>query len=316
MKQSPDQDLTQVLLEIAQLDSDGFGVSSHQGRTVRVKAALPGEAVTARILRKRKGEWLAEAKEVSSSHAARRRPPCGHFPRCGGCVLQHMDHAAQLQFKQQRLLDALQGQGVEPVQVNAPVSGPRLRYRRKARLGVKQLSQELLVGFRESFSSRVGRLQRCETLADPFGQQLPAYAALISGLSCAAQVPQLEVAAGDSAQQMIVRHLAPFTPHGSTAAAHVRAPGGATAVAATERAGKRSYPGRSTTTTIGVRLAAVWPVIGISRGSVYPSEPLDQRSACQRHRCLDPAIRRPSSDRFVFVALEISRCLWPGWGSM
>ncbi len=211
MKPENRQGPTDVLLDVEHLDQDGFGVSAYQNRVVRVKAALPGEAVTARILRKRKGELLAEAKEVSSSHEDRRRAPCNHYPRCGGCVLQHLDYSAQLRFKQQQLLDALNNQSIAPLQVCEPVSGPRLRYRRKARLGVKQLSNELLVGFRESFSARVGRLQACETLADPFGQELVHYAGLISQLSCADKVPQLEVAAGDSERQVIIRHLAPMS---------------------------------------------------------------------------------------------------------
>lgn len=202
---------TDVLLEVQSLDSDGHGLAQHNNRTVKVKAALPGEAVTARILRKRKGLLLSEALEVSSPNSDRRRAPCAHFPRCGGCVLQHLDYPAQLAFKQQLLVDALAAHGVVPDALQAPVSGPRLGYRRKARLGVKQLSGGVVVGFRESFSARVGRLQACQTLAPPFAGSIAAYAALIESLSIADQIPQLELAAGDEQAQIIMRHLAPLS---------------------------------------------------------------------------------------------------------
>ncbi|MFK7914059.1 MAG: 23S rRNA (uracil(1939)-C(5))-methyltransferase RlmD [Pseudomonadales bacterium] len=198
---------TDILLDVDSLDADGHGRASHNNRVVKIKAALPGEAVTARILRKRKGLLLAEALEVSSAHEHRRRAPCGHFPRCGGCVLQHLDYAEQLAFKQRQLTDALAEQGVAPAQLQAPVSGPRLGYRRKARLGVKQLSSGVVVGFRESFSARVGRMQSCLTLAAPFGDAIADYAELIQSLDIADQIPQLELAAGDHQSQIIVRHL-------------------------------------------------------------------------------------------------------------
>lgn len=201
---------TDVLLDVVSLDGDGHGTAEHNQRPVKIKGALPGEAVTARILRKRRGGLLSEALEVSSPHADRRRPPCPHFPRCGGCVLQHLAYPAQLQFKQQLLLDALAAAGVEPELLRAPVSGPQLGYRRKARLGVKQLSSGVVVGFRESFSARVGRLRQCQTLAAPFGDSIEHYAALIASLDISDQIPQLELAAGDLEQQIIIRHLAPL----------------------------------------------------------------------------------------------------------
>lgn len=204
MKKPP----TDILLDVESLDADGHGRASHNDRVVKIKAGLPGEAVTARILRKRRGQLLAEAREVSSAHEHRRRPPCAHFPRCGGCVLQHLDYGEQLVFKQQQLRQALAANGVEPGQWQEPVSGPRLGYRRKARLGVKQLSSGVVVGFRETFSARVGRMQSCLTLAPPFGDGIAAYAELIQSLDIADKIPQLELAAGDQDAQIIFRHLA------------------------------------------------------------------------------------------------------------
>jgi 23S rRNA (uracil1939-C5)-methyltransferase len=202
---------TDVLLEVEGIDADGHGTAIHGTRSVSIKGALPGEAVTARILRKRRGRLLAEAQDVTRPNDDRRRPPCVHFPRCGGCVLQHMTHPAQLSFKEASLRDALRAESVVPEVMVPPVSGPQLGYRRKARLGVKQLASGVAVGFRESFSARVARLSACQTLVPEFGASLPALAALIESLSCPDQIPQLELAAGDNGAQMVLRHLAALT---------------------------------------------------------------------------------------------------------
>ncbi|MEM1230441.1 MAG: 23S rRNA (uracil(1939)-C(5))-methyltransferase [Pseudomonadota bacterium] len=198
---------TEVLLEVDGLTADGLGSATHGTRQVSIKNALPGEAVTARILRKRRGQLLAEAHDVSRPHEDRRRPPCAHFPRCGGCALQHLARPAQLAFKETQLRDALRAAGVGAETFAAPVAGPQLGYRRKARLGVKRLASGLALGFRESFSARVARLTRCETLDPAFGAALPELAALIDSLSQRERIPQLELAAGDDGAQIIVRHL-------------------------------------------------------------------------------------------------------------
>jgi 23S rRNA (uracil1939-C5)-methyltransferase len=129
--------------------------------------------------------------------------------------MQHLDYAAQLELKSQSLLAALEEQGVQPQQVRAPVAGPRLHYRHKARLGVRCLGSKsgdetVLVGFRESFSSRVARISECKVLATPFAELLPDLQATLTLLKQRHRIPQIEVAAGDVEQAIIVRHLEPL----------------------------------------------------------------------------------------------------------
>jgi 23S rRNA (uracil1939-C5)-methyltransferase len=129
--------------------------------------------------------------------------------------MQHLEYAAQLRLKSQSLLAQLAQHGVVAKLVRPPVSGPRLHYRHKARLGVralpsKQGGEQVLVGFRESFSSRVARMSDCKVLALPFAQLLPDLQATLEKLSQKHRIPQIEVAAGDVEQAIIVRHLDPL----------------------------------------------------------------------------------------------------------
>lgn len=202
-----------TLFEVTALSADGFGLAQFQAnehaklREVLIKGSLPGEKVTARIHKRRRGQFWAEAQEFVELSPERVAPPCAHFPRCGGCALQHMDYAQQLQHKQQLLLDELIRTGVGYQQLRAPVSGPRLHYRSKARLGVRKLGEDLLLGFRESFGSRVLRMEQCLTLTADLARLVEPLRNTLQELSIAHAIPQVELASGDSTPQVVVRHL-------------------------------------------------------------------------------------------------------------
>lgn len=126
--------------------------------------------------------------------------------------MQHLDYRRQLDLKEARLLAALEGAGVVPARVAPKTSGPCYHYRSKARLGVRVVGGEVLVGFRESFSSRVARMDACPTLVPALSALLVPLRSLIAGLSRPDRVPQVELAAGDHAVAIVLRHLTPLTP--------------------------------------------------------------------------------------------------------
>ncbi|MCZ6657198.1 MAG: methyltransferase domain-containing protein [Gammaproteobacteria bacterium] len=200
-----------VDVAIVGLDEQGRGIGEVQGRRVRVKNALPGERVKARVLKRQRREWLAETALVLMPSSRRKAAPCATFPRCGGCAIQHLAETDQLRHKQRLLLDALQTQGVEPVLVRRPVTGPLYGYRTKARLGVRVVNDEPLIGFRETASNRVVRMDTCLTLAPSLARLLGPLKSLVAALSVKARIPQIEVAAGDVEQAIILRHLDPLS---------------------------------------------------------------------------------------------------------
>ena len=93
-------------------------------------------------------------------------PRCAQYGVCGGCSLQHLDPAAQVQAKQAVLIDNLRQIGrVAPDTLLPPIMNDSpWGYRRKARLGVKDVARKgkVLVGFRER-GSRALRTYRCVT---------------------------------------------------------------------------------------------------------------------------------------------------------
>lgn len=201
-----------IAVSVESLDTDGLGTASLNRRRLRVKNGLPGEELLARILKRGRGDWFVEAFDIRQAAAERRTPPCEYFPRCGGCQMQHIGHPDQVALKQRRLLESLQAVGVEPLQLLEPQQGDDLHYRTRARLGVRVVDGEVLIGFRESFSGRVMRMSYCRTLIKAFADLLEPLRGLIGGLSSPTAIPQVELAAGDDTLAMVLRHLEPLTP--------------------------------------------------------------------------------------------------------
>jgi 23S rRNA (uracil1939-C5)-methyltransferase len=192
---------------------DGRGVARIDGKATFVHGALPGERVRLRVVRHHRNFDEAEAEAVLEPSADRVEPACPRFGVCGGCSLQHVAPVAQIESKQQALLDALRHIGhLEPERVFAPIVGSSpWGYRRKARLGVKYVGKKgkVLVGFRERSSSFVTDTERCPVLHPRVGEALAALAALIGSLDIRERVPQVEVAMGDERCILVFRVLAP-----------------------------------------------------------------------------------------------------------
>ncbi|MEQ9451872.1 MAG: 23S rRNA (uracil(1939)-C(5))-methyltransferase RlmD [Pseudomonadales bacterium] len=203
---------TEVTLTVDSLSAEGLGEAQHNERPMQIRNALPGEQVVARILKKRRGVRFADGVAVlGQPHSQRVNPSCTYFPRCGGCNLHHLDYQAGLELKHQQLARALEVAGIEVGEWQPPVSTGQLRYRRKARLGVRKLGDDVLVGFRESFSTRVAKIDICQILTDDISKLIEPLKRILGELSVADRIPQIEVAQGDDGLVLILRHLAPLS---------------------------------------------------------------------------------------------------------
>ena len=71
-------------------------------------APCPATACCARVTRRRQHARRGRTLEVLSPSPRRVAPRCRHSQECGGCEWQTLDYAAQLEFKQQQVVDSLQ----------------------------------------------------------------------------------------------------------------------------------------------------------------------------------------------------------------
>ena len=92
------QDPVEVAVE--SLNHDGKGVSRVDDKVVFIHGALPGERVKFRYTGRYRRHDEGIAVEILESAPQRVEPACPHYGVCGGCALQHMDAAAQIEAKQ------------------------------------------------------------------------------------------------------------------------------------------------------------------------------------------------------------------------
>jgi 23S rRNA (uracil1939-C5)-methyltransferase len=144
-----------VLIE--QVGGEGDGVAAGP---VFAPFTLPGE----RVLVAGSGE-RRDLLEVLAPSAERAVPPCPHFGACGGCALQHWDHAPYLAWKVERLRGTLARQHIE-TEILAPFAagpGTRRRLALHARPGNRQ---EARLGYKARKSWDLVDINVCP-IADP-----------------------------------------------------------------------------------------------------------------------------------------------------
>jgi len=198
---------------VEDLSHDGRGVVKIASKVYFVAGALPGETVTFSPRKKRKGQFTGDLVSVDLTSSDRVNPRCEYFGVCGGCTLQHLSEEVQLAKKQEMLLETLVRIGrVTPANILPPIESDVWGYRRKARPGCKVVPKKggILVGFREQGSSFLTSLHYCETLDARLSNLLEPLHKLISAISCANKVPQIEMAAGDNGVSLVMRHLEPL----------------------------------------------------------------------------------------------------------
>lgn len=198
---------------VANLNHDGEGVV-RETKICFVPGALPGESIRFQRVRSHRQHDEGQLLEVLSPSVDRVEPRCAHFGVCGGCALQHLSPAAQLELKEKELQENLARIGkVTPERWLAPLQGPAWQYRRRARLGAKFVHKRgrVLVGFRERQKPYIAALERCLILASPVDELIEPLAELIGQLEARSQIPQIEVAVGEGLTVLVFRHLVPLS---------------------------------------------------------------------------------------------------------
>lgn len=96
-------------LELTGMAHGGSAIGRHDGRAIFVPYTIPGERITARITQDKGRFANAESIALLTASPNRVTPRCPHFGpgRCGGCQWQHIDYAAQLDFKRQVVVDQI-----------------------------------------------------------------------------------------------------------------------------------------------------------------------------------------------------------------
>ncbi len=96
-----------VRLEITDIQAEGMGVGKVDGYALFVKDTVVGDIIDARIVKVKKSYGYGRVERIISPSPKRVEPRCPIARACGGCQLQAMSYDAQLEFKENKVRNAL-----------------------------------------------------------------------------------------------------------------------------------------------------------------------------------------------------------------
>ncbi len=192
----------------------GEALGYHDGRTVLVPRALPGERLEVEELRVAKGVVHARPLRVLAAAPERTEPPCPYFGRCGGCHYQHLAVDLQPAVKREILRETLRRIGKLTWEAEIPVHQAQpWSYRNQAQLKVgAQPDGGVALGFFEAESHRLFPVDACLILS-------PRLNAVLAELRRPEILPRLagaheiELLADDRDEQVMITLRAGFESH-------------------------------------------------------------------------------------------------------
>jgi len=115
-------------VEITAAVAEGKSLARVDNMVIFVTNAVPGDLVDVQVKVKKRRFMEGQAVKFHRYSDKRVQPRCIHFGVCGGCKWQHLDYAAQLEFKQQQVIDALQRLGGIELNGVQPILGSKEIY--------------------------------------------------------------------------------------------------------------------------------------------------------------------------------------------
>ncbi len=173
-------------ITIQSIGSDGDGIGEAGGGPVFVPFTLPGEEVAiARV--KNQGTIMSIAKPSEDRVTA----VCAHFGpeaeggACGSCTLQHWASRPYLQYKRQRVVDAMKSRGLacEVGDIIAARPGERRRLSLTGRVTEKGV----LLGFSQHSSHHIVNIAECPVATGRIAALLPSIRRIAAALASGAE---------------------------------------------------------------------------------------------------------------------------------
>ncbi len=119
--------------DVSGLAFGGKGIAKPEGFPVFIDRTLPGDRVTAKVIKKKKGYAEARTVRLLEKSDLREAPLCSYAAYCGGCKWQDLPYDRQLVYKRDHVAESLQhigGLADIPVKETIP-SATVFHYRNK-----------------------------------------------------------------------------------------------------------------------------------------------------------------------------------------
>ncbi len=174
--------------QIARLGAQGDGIADTEAGQVFVPFALPGETVTAARIRDR-----ADLIAVLSRSPNRIEPACRHFGTCGGCAVQHLDERAYLDWKRQKVVNALRAARIEAEVGDIVACAPHTR--RRVTFSARRTERGIVLGFNRALSKEIVDIAECPISLPEIVGALPRLRGLAAAIAATPQPFHMTVTA-------------------------------------------------------------------------------------------------------------------------
>jgi 23S rRNA (uracil1939-C5)-methyltransferase len=196
-------DIIEVTTE--RLAYGGDAVARYNGLAVFVPLAAPGDRLRVRVTDLKKNFARAVIERVLAPADSRRDAPCRYFGECGGCQLQHINYAAQLEAKAGFVRDALErvGRIDWPHEIEIKHAG-EFGYRARAKIKIERHNEgPPRIGFARAGSRSVCDVASCAILIPELDAALGSLREAVSNnpdlIKTPGAVAEINIAAGGSA---------------------------------------------------------------------------------------------------------------------
>ncbi|MBQ7679812.1 MAG: 23S rRNA (uracil(1939)-C(5))-methyltransferase RlmD, partial [Butyrivibrio sp.] len=174
-------------VEITDYTTEGAGIGHVlEGFPLFIRDTAIGDLCRVRVMKVKGRYGYARIEELLRPSSSRISPVCPEARRCGGCQFQHIDYAAELAFKEQKVQNHLIriggfdatfieeiSEGILGMHTGDSRNEPPSRYRNKAQVPVGQTPEgEITCGFYAGHSHRIIPMEDCALSPAEYGQIL------------------------------------------------------------------------------------------------------------------------------------------------
>ncbi|ABY92510.1 RNA methyltransferase, TrmA family [Thermoanaerobacter sp. X514] len=160
-----------ITVEIKDMEFGGFGIGYFEGKKVKIKGALLGQIIKAKVKKVKKDMVEGEIVEVMENSPLEKQSFCPHFGDCGGCIYQNVDYSDQLKIKEDIVKKLLEKEGIRDYEFLRIVKSPKEHgYRNKMEytFGKDKEGNEVLGLHRKGRFYEVVMTDKCNIVDDDF----------------------------------------------------------------------------------------------------------------------------------------------------
>lgn len=160
-----------ITVEIKDMEFGGFGIVYFEGKKVKIKGALLGQIIKAKVKKVKKDMVEGEIVEVIENSPLEKQSFCPHFGDCGGCIYQNVDYSDQLKIKEDIVKKLLEKEGIRDYEFLGIVKSPKEHgYRNKMEytFGKDKEGNEVLGLHRKGRFYEVVMTDKCNIVDDDF----------------------------------------------------------------------------------------------------------------------------------------------------